>query len=89
MDLTDYRKQIDAIDSQMVALFRQRMEIAAEFAAYKQANGLPVLDAARERQKLDSLCAQVPPELRECLETLYTALFQASRAYKERCMSGV
>ena len=34
MDLNDYRKQIDDIDRQLLALFGQRMEVAAAIAAY-------------------------------------------------------
>ena len=33
MDLNDYRRQIDEIDTQLLALFAQRMEVAAGIAA--------------------------------------------------------
>ena len=32
MELSDYRQQIDGIDSQLLALFYQRMEVAAHLA---------------------------------------------------------
>ena len=32
MELSDYRQQIDGIDSQLLALFYQRMEVAAQIA---------------------------------------------------------
>ena len=48
-ELKDLREKIDAIDQQMVDLFKQRMEVSKEVAAYKQANGLPTLDAGRGR----------------------------------------
>lgn len=51
-ELKDLREKIDAIDQQMVDLFKQRMEVSKEVAAYKQANGLPTLDAGRERALL-------------------------------------
>ena len=38
-ELKDLREKIDAIDQQMVDLFKQRMEVSKEVAAYKQANG--------------------------------------------------
>ena len=44
MDLNDYRKEIDRIDDQLIALFAKRMETAEKIAAYKKANGLRVLD---------------------------------------------
>ena len=52
MELSDYRQQIDGIDSQLLALFYQRMEVAAQIAGYKKAHNLPALDAGRERAKL-------------------------------------
>ena len=38
MELSDYRQQIDGIDSQLLALFYQRMEVAAQIAGYKKAH---------------------------------------------------
>lgn len=46
--LEQARMRIDAIDCQMAALFAQRMDAVRMVAAYKQAHGLPVLDATRE-----------------------------------------
>lgn len=84
MDLTDYRKQIDAIDDQLVELFQQRMDVAAGIAAYKQAHDLPVLDAGRERAKLRDVCAKARPELENYLRVLYSSLFEVSRSYQNR-----
>ena len=52
MDMTDYRERIDEIDRELTALFARRMEVAAQIAAYKRENGLPVLDERRERELL-------------------------------------
>ena len=52
MALNDYRKEIDSIDDQLIALFAQRMETAEKIAEYKKANGLSVLDARREKEKM-------------------------------------
>ena len=50
MDLSDYRREIDSIDDQLLSLFSQRMNLSAEIAAYKQENSLPVLDVRREQE---------------------------------------
>ena len=44
MDLSDYRQKLDQIDDQILSLFTERMDIAAEIAAWKRENSLPVLD---------------------------------------------
>ena len=51
-DLSDYRKEIDEIDHQLVPLFEQRMEVVRKVAAYKKEHNLPVLHAGREEEVL-------------------------------------
>ena len=52
MDLSQLRSQIDSIDDQLISLFGQRMEIAAQIADYKKQNNLPIYVPSREREKL-------------------------------------
>ena len=40
MDLNELRKEIDAVDRQIVELFEKRMEISERLAAYKQKQGM-------------------------------------------------
>ena len=47
-ELEQARREIDAVDAEMAALFCRRMDAVRRVAAYKQARGLPVLDASRE-----------------------------------------
>ena len=84
MDLSDYRKRIDSIDAQLLALFEQRMDVATEIAAYKKERDLPVLDAAREQAKLDAISARVRPEYAEYARRLYETLFAVSRDRQNR-----
>ncbi|MBQ8915462.1 MAG: chorismate mutase, partial [Clostridia bacterium] len=52
MDLNDLRLEIDEIDRRMVDLFCKRMAVSVKVSQYNIENGLPVLDASRERKKL-------------------------------------
>lgn len=52
MDLLELRNQIDAIDSQIVALYEQRMDISKQVAEYKISVGKKVFDKQRELEKL-------------------------------------
>ena len=65
MELKDYRKEIDAIDAELIELFARRMDVSAGIAEYKKEHGLPALDAAREREKLRSLAEKSPEHLRD------------------------
>ena len=86
MELKDYREKIDAIDAQLLPLFLQRMEVAAEIAAWKKANGIPVLDAGRERAKLRELEEKTPEELRDYTDSLYQTIFELSRSSQTRLL---
>lgn len=89
MDLSEYRTKIDEIDRQLVALFTERMATAADIAAYKKAHHLPVLDAARERQKLRQIAELAPAALQNETQTLYRLLLALSRSYQSRLLGSV
>ena len=86
MELSDYRQQIDGIDSQLLALFYQRMEVAAQIAGYKKAHNLPALDAGRERAKLQQIADAAPEDLREYAVSLYSLIFELSRSCQNRLL---
>ena len=84
MELKDYRAQIDAVDDEIVRLFQQRMDIAASIAAFKKENGLPILQSAREREKLADVTGKAREDMRSYLRVLYSLLFELSRTYQEK-----
>jgi chorismate mutase len=50
--LDDWRRQIDALDAELLRLLNQRAAIACEIASIKVSSGLPAYDGNRERQVL-------------------------------------
>jgi len=83
MELKDYRDQLDTIDGQIVALFRQRMETVREIADYKKEHNTPVLASNRERDILYRVTGLCGPELVEYTKILYSTLLELSRDYQE------
>ena len=83
MDLSQYRERIDTIDQELIRLFTERMQIAQGIAEYKVENHLPVLDAARERQKLAEIAKLSSNEVRPYTGVLFSQIFELSRAYQE------
>ena len=83
MDLSQYRERIDTIDKELIRLFTERMQIAQGIAEYKVENHLPVLDAARERQKLAEIAKLSSDEVRPYTGVLFSQIFELSRAYQE------
>lgn len=84
-ELKDLREKIDAIDQQMVDLFKQRMEVSKEVAAYKRANGLPTLDTGRERALLGKVGEQAGEELADYTQSVYRTILAAGRSYQNAC----
>lgn len=78
------RGQIDVIDDQLVELFKKRMNVAAEIAAYKREHNLPILVPARELEKLQDVAQKAGPEMAAYTRVLYCLLFELSRSYQGR-----
>ena len=79
-ELEQYRQTIDAIDAQLVRLFLERMEVTGKVGAYKQARGLPVMDAARERQVIQAKTALTDDPARQAdVAALYESIMGLSR----------
>lgn len=87
MDLKEYRTQLDAIDDQMAALFKQRMEIVRHVADYKKETNTPVMAAGREREILYRVTGLCGEELEEYTKILYSTILELSRDYQEDRLS--
>ena len=82
MDIQDMRKEIDAIDDQLVQLFVQRMDVAARIADYKKAENLPIFVPAREQEKLADVAQKAGPEMANYVQKLYGTIFELGRHYQ-------
>ncbi len=85
LELDEIRKKIDEIDDKLIELLRQRLDAAAEIAAYKGEHGLPVDDSQREaaicRKATERLGASYAPYG----EAFFERLFAISRSHQQRC----
>lgn len=79
-DLSTTRARIDAIDDEIIKLFKERMDCAENVAAFKAAHGMPVLDRSRERALLANVSKKVPEDLRTYTEVLFELLMEASKS---------
>ena len=84
MDIQELRGQIDQIDDRLVQLFSQRMDIAAQIAAYKKENNMPIFVPSREREKLLDVAQKAGPEMANYTRVLYSMLFELSRSYQSK-----
>lgn len=84
-ELDVLRGAIDEVDRQIVALFERRMAVTQQVGEYKQANGIPVLDAGREREVIANKMACLHnPELKTDVALLYQTIMGISRRQQRR-----
>lgn len=79
MNLSDIRKDIDRIDTEMLRLIGERMECSKRVAEFKRKNGMAVFDAEREKQILDSLSDRAG-EYGKAVRMIYSTIMEQSKA---------
>lgn len=88
MRIDDLRKEIDAIDQELVLLFCKRMEVSSRIADYKREHNLPVYHPGREKEVLQKVAEPAGSELKEYVQALYKEIFQLSKRYQKKCNAG-
>ena len=84
MNLKELRKEIDAVDREIVALFEKRMEISERIASCKQSTGTPIRDEAREAEKIAQVQNLARTDFcKENIGELFTLLMALSRKLQE------
>ena len=86
-ELDVLRGQIDVVDTQLLNLFLQRMEIVANVAKYKQEHNMDVLDTNRESQKIDDTVNKVSTGMREYTKDILIELMRVSREYQKKIIN--
>lgn len=85
MTLEEVRKEIDAIDRQLLPLFLQRMDCAKQVAEIKRKQNLPVLNSGREQEILDGMAQRAGNYAGEA-RMLYATLMDMSRALQHNLL---
>ena len=88
MDLLELRGKLDTLDSQLVALYEERMAICAQVAQYKLANGKKVFDKQRELEKLTAVKSLTHNEFNRLgIEELFEQIMAMSRKLQYQMLS--
>ena len=77
--LIPLRERIDEIDSRLISLFAERMEIAEQVAKIKREYNIPILDEERERQVVERAAALAGENLRAEAQKLMYIILELSR----------
>ncbi len=88
-DMKKLREQIDAIDTKILKLYEERMDVVRAIGEYKMENNLPFYDAAREDAKLEKVFEDVSnKQYADGAAQLFITLMQAGREMEEE-LAGV
>ena len=88
-ELAQIRKLIDAADDRIIAALNERFELAKRMRAFKKANGLPPVDAQREREIYEKVLAATDPAERDTAFGIYERILHGSRGFVETIARGV
>ena len=86
-DLENVRREIDAVDQEMLALFARRLSLVDKVAAAKRESGAPVVDSAREREILEKAASGAGPRFASEAKDFFSALMSISKA-RQRSILG-
>jgi chorismate mutase len=79
------RREIDAIDDQILELVAARVRKVLAVGAHKRALNKVIYDPDRERRVLERLCATAPPPLtRDTVRRVFERLIDESRTLEQR-----
>lgn len=83
-ELKELRNQIDQADSQIIALYKQRMELAMAVGQYKKRRNLPIYNAEREAEVIAERCGAFDDDfLKEGARELLVLLMSQSRQLQQ------
>ena len=74
--LEDLRKEIDAIDDQIIKLYEERMRISRKVGIQKAAENKSVENILREKEIINRVTSKVPDEIKLYAKRLFTTIFR-------------
>ena len=83
LNLDVIRKEISAINDEILPLFLRRMELSAQVARYKKAHGLPTLDRKREEAILQKVADNSSDDMREYALEFFKKMMDLSKQYQD------
>ncbi len=83
LDLSEIRKNIDVIDTQLLELFKNRMALTGDVARYKAANNMVVFQGDREKAIIERVKANSPEDIRESAAFLFMNIMDISKCAQQ------
>ena len=88
-ELDELRNEVDAADDAILAALVRRFDVTDRIRALKARDGLPRVDAEREREILARVAAAVPPAKRDTVCGVWERILSGTRGEIETIARGV
>ncbi len=83
ISLDESRKKIDEIDTQLMKLFEERMNVVVDVAQFKKENKLEIFQAEREKEVIQKNIDRVSDNLKPYAKVFLEDLMKVSREYQK------
>lgn len=84
IDLLEIRNKIDKIDSKLVELLEERLNIVEEVACFKKKTGKKIFDEVREKEVIDKNIKKVKnKELEHYMKMIIQDIMDVSKEYQK------
>ena len=80
--IDELRKQIDALDNEIIALLDARFGLSYAIGEEKKKTQKQVLDSSREQVILDKVASLTDQEHTQYIQEIYKKIMEKSRAYQ-------
>lgn len=84
MKIEELREKIDVIDTKLIELLKERLDVATSIAEFKKENNLPVLDRKRERELLNKVATKAGEKYEQEARVFFNDIMGISRAYQSK-----
>lgn len=85
--LSELRRDIDEIDSELVQLLCERFDTAFSIGEIKRFLGIPIVNEEREKIVFDSVSCASPGEYADRVKAVFKAIVTATRAVQRRMLN--
>lgn len=90
MMLDELRNEIDKIDSEIINLLQDRMQIVINIAKYKKENGIPVFDKERENEVIKKNLSKLQKdEYSEAMEKILKIIMDTSKDVQKNYIDNI
>ncbi len=84
MEIEDFRREIDALDSEIVELINRRAEIGLKIGEVKRLQGQPIRVPGREAEVLERISSMAcGPLSADAVKRIFSRLIEEIRALEE------